>query len=346
MKLRCAQIVILVTCFVGLAGRSESTEPRAMIIQADLGTGITRYSVQNNSSGMQRAMLPLSTAGSEFQLWAEDFAESPEWHFLDQKLVGAYQPSAEITIVSFDPNPVLRTRADMPFAYRIRVWGLSDDLEVQSSARVVNFARMGRNYSTDTYSGDGYEEYEIESEDLTNTDFTDNEAYSELRVFIDPRDRNGEERFVIASYPDEDVDSYSILANEKIEVWPVANSYFEGFEDGAQYMGELPTIRVTYERSYPKSTTYVQIYPGPPVPGTLGRAIPGSVRVHDAAVPQNDIVTLTQDKLEPLIGKDGVYTMEVVTITPFYGGAPEIIATRSLEINRDVEIRGQVITSE
>jgi len=49
--------------------------------------------------------------------------------------------------------------------------------------------------------------------------------------------------------------------------------------------------------------------------------------------------------LDDFIDKDGIYTIEVVTVTPFNNRQPERLAYASFEIDRTVEVRAGLTTS-
>ena len=88
------------------------------IRQTQQGTGVV-WNMPVSSAGSSASQLLLEEGGSLFQLWTIEQTTAKEY-LLDQKVVGAYLPKADIVITTVDPNrdPVSgapRTRADKPF---------------------------------------------------------------------------------------------------------------------------------------------------------------------------------------------------------------------------------------
>jgi hypothetical protein len=112
---------------------------------------------------------------------------------------------------------------------------------------------------------------------------------------------------------------------------------------------------LTLKNLYPDSRTYAQIYPGPAVLGTQGAIIGGTDRKYgkfynpDQAeeptnVPQN--LSLTIEDLSKYAAADGIYTLEVITCTPFFNREPERLLTVTFEVDRVITSRGQISTTE
>ena len=118
--------------------------------QASAYTNFIRQSQQDTGvvwdmpvvpSGSSPSALVLGSGGSLFQLWTIQQASAADY-LLDQKLVGAYLPTADIKITTLDPySKVHRTRVDQPFTVTITVGGLLTGANAPLAATQVLFER-------------------------------------------------------------------------------------------------------------------------------------------------------------------------------------------------------------
>jgi hypothetical protein len=137
------------------------------------------------------------------------------------------------------------------------------------------------------------------------------------------------------------------LASAEVVVWPVASAALIGIESGQRYFGFPKTNNNIITNAYPTSTTYAQIYKGQESLGTVGIVIPDSTREFDTDTPQNaTISSLELESLSEQLPDDGIYTVEVLTVTPFNGGAPERLAHVSFEVHRTITMNAMVATME
>ena len=98
-------------------------------------------------AGEAPSALAIENGGSLFQLWTIEQTGTKD-HLLDQKVVGAYLPAADITITTLDPyKPVPRTRVDQPFTVEIDVAGLLTGEGLPAAATSVLFERHLAAYS-------------------------------------------------------------------------------------------------------------------------------------------------------------------------------------------------------
>jgi hypothetical protein len=124
----------------------------------------------------------------------------------------------------------------------------------------------------------------------------------------------------------------------------MADCEIHEIEEGKTYR-EAPSLsNVVLRDLYPRSVTYAQICRGSQVIGTQGSPLPSTVVSYDAAVPQNAELMLSELHAMTQIG--GPYTVEILTITPFNGGAPELLESRSFHIKRGISINGMISTME
>ena len=117
--------------------------------------------------------------------------------------------------------------------------------------------------------------------------------------------------------------------------------------DGQKITRSMPNLVVALWDLYPNSTTYVTIYKGDPA--TIGSTAPVPVYTPrvikiNQDVPQCDLIALSN--WDEYITEDGIYTLEVATITPFNNGAPERILAISFEVDRTIKVVGSTTTSE
>ena len=102
---------------------AQSSNYVNFIRQTQQGTGVV-WDMPVVATGTANSALTLETKGSLFQLWTIDQTKALDY-LLDQKLVGAYLPTADIKVVTLDTNgKVPRTRVDQPFSVEVTIGGL------------------------------------------------------------------------------------------------------------------------------------------------------------------------------------------------------------------------------
>ena len=153
----------------------------------------------------------------------------------------------------------------------------------------------------------------------------------------------GEEIFRAYALPDADLDWLQI-ASGRIQVWPIADVEILGMDENQKITRSLPNITVNLKDLYPDSTTSVQIYKGTPALGQDGDQIQGAKVSFNSIVPQDaQILVRNWDRYAE---DDGVYTIEVITLTPFDGRTPERLAWLTFEVDRTISMKGSATTSE
>lgn len=129
----------------------------------------------------------------------------------------------------------------------------------------------------------------------------------------------------------------------------------DNIHSGQVFIDRIPTLVVNLQRLYPDSRTYAQIYEGQAALGTAGTIVHGSERrfgryynpdltEEPTNVPQN--VMLSIDDLSNYASSDGIYTLEILTETPFFNRAPERLFVVTFEVDRVISSRGQISTAE
>lgn len=288
---------------------------------------------------------PLTADSAVFQLWATTTGTNNTTTLvkLDEKAVGTFLPQVTVQALSEDPYSPARTRADKPYGMRIIVAGMSTLSSVPDSLKKVQVGRSYKLYDTTTFSPNGssgtYADTFLFRENGT---FTDNAILQRLPVNM-PTKAVGEESFTVYLHPDAGTPQAE-LGKASVQIWPVAEGKIQNIIAGKTYNAPPRDGNIIVKDAYPKSVTYAQIYKGKQLTGTIGTPLPNAVVSHNAAVPQQ--VPLVFTDLDNLVTDDGEYTIEVLTITPFNGGAPEIIDHVTFDLDRTIEVNASTTTME
>ncbi|BDS08516.1 hypothetical protein NT6N_35560 [Oceaniferula spumae] len=322
------------------------------IEQVDLDSGLI-YQVYvagpeepGSKNGEQISPMPVGPSGSTYALYAKGLEPDETIYLLDEKYVAAYTPEATITITSEDPHLTPRTRADEPFTVDVNVKGLLTPGEgVPEAALNVYFEQSTLKYDDvlDRAPTDGTAEevlnddfFIVENSDLQRTGMTKLTS----PVFFKER---GEEIFRAYALPDADLDWLQI-ASGRIQVWPIADVEITGIDPNVKITRSLPDLTINLTDLYPDSKTTVQIYKGSQALGTTGTQIAGAEIVYNSIVPQDGQILVRN--WDSYAVDDGTYTLEVITVTPFDNRAPERLAWVTFYVDRTIEMKGSVISSE
>lgn len=360
-------ITRLLICFFLLAAAVSApgqVHLQSMVIQTDLPVGmvppIYHYMTSTGLSFSEPFNALVGEKGSVFELWASN-AWGLNLTLVDQKTVNVYSPEASITIRSEDPfsrgtagslSLVQRTRADRPFGVTVHVRGF-----VRSGANDMIYMVDRTRFSPLTYGPDPSEPV-IPSDppgSLNDTDQTWDPVYQSLTLPAeDARYACGRQTYglrwidpVFGTLGGID------LARVALEIWPMTKVRFEGVTEGHVYVDRLPPVTLGLQHLYPDSKTYLRIYEGAYNPSnTAGTLVSGTERRYgalynpgtpDVGVPQN--YTVVVDDLSNYTPRDGVYTVEVITETPFARDGERLMHL-TFEVDRVVSIRGQFSTRE
>ncbi len=261
---------------------------------------------------------------------------------LDEKTVGTFMPTVTIEALSEDPAVPARTRADRPYGIRVTVSNLREGPDVPEFAKSVQLVRGYQSYDATTYvpTGNGGE-YADSFTFRRNGTFVDSPIYQRLPVDL-PTRAVGEETFTAYIHPDI-ASTLGELASASIKIWPVARATITGIEEGRIYRGVPQFGSVAVRDIYPGASVYGQVYKGSEKLGTVGAVLEKTaVSYKDASVPQNALLPIGD--LAPHLAEDGTYTVEILTVTPFHGGAPERLAHVTFSIDRTIDINGSLNT--
>jgi hypothetical protein len=225
--------------------------------------------------GQGPSALTLESGGALFQLWS--IASSPPRDYLlDQKLVGAYLPKAEMRIVTLDPDGLVpRTRVDQPFRVEIHLSDLLTGMDLPQAASSVLLERHLAHYSREQTVVDPV--LAISSTPQSSGFLTANGQHvlafpvSGLSA-PDPTKAAGEEHFVIHALADENMPQTQITS-AMVQVWPVASGEIKGITHGDRYRFQLPQVELLLHDLYPRSDTYLLLFEGTQISGTNGKII-------------------------------------------------------------------------
>ena len=354
MKVKTLCLCLLTT---GLLGQT----PEAWVRQTDLATGQIYDTPITGTGGAYTAPMPVSESGSLYELFARGTAWDSNIYLLDTKIIGTYNPQTSITITSEDDyvrgDPagttfVKRTRADRPFSVNIQVQGLVDGSS-DIAERCVYLGVQGKNYDPETYSSLNQPQYLIEESNLENGTYTFGPLYHQL-TSPTVSSGNGEQSFTIVRYASYQVPD-TVIAQPKVEIWPVASASVSLITAGQVFIDRIPSLVVTLSHLYPDSRTYVQVYKGNQALGTAGTLVNGTElrfgtyynpdqTEGSTNVPQS--LTVSVDDLSNYASEDGLYTLEVITHTPFFGRTAERLYHITFEVDRVITSRGQISTLE
>ncbi|MGA0900850.1 MAG: hypothetical protein ACO3SO_10640 [Luteolibacter sp.] len=293
-------------------------------------------------SGSDLSYLPIDPGGARFELWTVDDV-GPTSYLLSSNYVGTYIPVVSLSVSTEDEtSEVFRTRVDRPYTVTYSVGGLRDGESDPAPSKSVDFFWHKQSYG-ENGNGDNIDRSQAILHDSANISNTGEQTIEFDMTVVPGADlakRRGEERFSIYSLPDYQAPA-SELAGHTIQFWPVADGAITGIAPGDLVRYNLPQLTLTLNDLYPFSTTYAQAYAGSAALGTVGKILPGSALVVDEPVPQ-DRVLVINDYTEAL-GADGVWTIEILTQTPF---GVDRLAYVTFNLDRTMKVRAGLSTSD
>jgi hypothetical protein len=293
-------------------------------------------------TGSQQSPLAINPNGARFELWTVK-ANPLTSYLLDTTYVNSYIPVAQVLIQSEDPYSVIpRTRADRPFQVTITVNGLSIDPAAPDAAKSVKLLRHVQAYAGNENGATvNRGQASLISQGSLNNNGDHVLSYTLNSVPGGDRTKvKGEERFSVFSLADYQAPE-SQLASKFIQIWPLTDLNITGITSGTTIKGVAPNVNVHLGDLYPDSYTYVQVYPGNAQLGTVGTKVPGAAVVVDSSVPRSEIIRLKD--WDASIATDGVWTMEVITVTPF---GTDRLSHVSFTVDRAIKVNGAVTSAD
>ena len=156
-------------------------------------------------TGAAPSALTLEAGGALFQLWTVNQTKATDY-LLDQKLVGAYLPKADVRVKTLDPGGRLpRTRVDQPFSVEIDISGLLTGTGMPQSASSVLLERHIASFTPGVTSLDPavvLANTPLSRAYLTANGRTTLQFASSALTAADPTKAAGEEHFVIHALTD------------------------------------------------------------------------------------------------------------------------------------------------
>lgn len=298
---------------------------------------------------------PVNADTSIFRLYTiyTNSSNQSQTLLLDTKSVGTYMPSATVTISSQDPYVPARTRVDQPYGVTVTVSGLSSDPSAPASAKSMKVVRSFKLYDPKTMvqkPGDVGKDYANPFILERNSTFSLTDGNSSggflprLDIVENPQsDLMGEETFTVYTGGSPS----SVLASAPITIWPIAEAEFLYIERDKVYQAIPVGAAIHCKDLYPGCKVYAQIYRGKSgSPQTVPQVIPSAELKFrdDTREPQTQRLPLND--LEKFIKDDGIYTIEIMTVTPFNGRQPELISGGSISfgIKRTISISAGINT--
>lgn len=289
--------------------------------------------------GNASSALALERGGSLFQLWTVEQTKAKDY-LLDQKLVGAYLPQADIKISTLDPyEHATRTRVDQPFSVTIEVANLLTESGLPDSASKVLLEQHTQAYVNEVFSLEAakvtaktplYSSY-ISQNGSTVLKF----AASSLKA-TDPTKALGEEHFVVHALADGSI-TQSQIASAHLEVWPVASGAILGIKPGEQLLYLIPTLQLNLNDLYPTSDTSLMVYEGSSINGTEGKLVKAFPVDRDHCV--TTILEVTE--LTDNIGADGTYTIALMSDTVY--GTELLCDPITFTVKRTIEVNAMQV---
>lgn len=308
------------------------------IRQTQQGTGVT-WDMPVVATGTAASALTLENNGSLFQLWAIEQTLAKDY-LLDQKLVSAYLPKADIKITTLDPYPlVARTRVDQPFTVEIEMTDLLSGAGLPEASTKVLLEQHIQSYAAGQTSLDPA--LVAANTPLTSGYITQNGktvmkfAASSLKA-SDPTKALGEEHFIIHALADGTV-SQSQIASAHVQVWPIASGAILGITPGQELRFQTPLIQLNLTDLYPRSDTYLMLYEGAGINGVAGTIVKAFPVDRDRTVSQ--ILEVTE--LDSKFTKDGTYTVALMSETVF--GTELLCPPVTFSVNRSIDVNAMQV---
>lgn len=294
------------------------------------------------AKGEQLSPLEINPNGARFELHTVK-ASPLTSYLLDTKYVGSYVPMAEVVIRTEDPyTQIPRTRADRPFYVDVTVRGLLGGANDPAASKSVKLLRHVQSYGGGDGTAVNRSQATLLSQSSVNENGTITLTYSVSSIPGGDRTKlRGEERFSVFTLADYQAPE-SQLASMFVQVWPVASGTISGIASGQTIKFSAPSLTLAINDIYPDSQIYAHVYEGSRKDdGVLGAILPGSAVVIKDTVPQNRLLTVSD--WDYLITKDGVWTMELLTSTPF---GIDRLAYVTFNVDRTISVNASVTTIE
>lgn len=328
-------------CLLLLAASSACANPANLhFIRQHQQTSKLVWDMPVGLIGQSPSALALESGGALFQLWAVAPSNPAREYLLDQKLVGAYLPKADIKVVTLDPNgKVPRTRVDQPFRVEIQVSDLLAGVNLPVAATSVLLERHLAQYPAGQAVLDPVKA--VSGTPADSGYLTANGQHVMLfpcsgLTATDPTKACGEEHFVVHALADGNF-AQSQIASAMVQVWPVASGEIKGIASGAKLRFQIPQVELILNDLYPQSDTYLMLFEGSQVTGVEGKIVKSFPMDRDAS----ESHVLKVDGLDTKLGEDGTYTLALISETIF--GRELLCSPVTFDICRTLKINAMQV---
>ena len=295
-------------------------------------------------TGGTLSALAIEPGGARYELWTVASTTPVTNYLLATTYVSTYVPGATVAIRTGDTTylTIPRTRCDQPFWVDVTITGLLTGATNPAASESVNLLHYVQSYGV---GGTGVGIDRTQATLLTTASITTNGlqtlSYTLTAVPGTPLTKiRGEERFSVFSLADYQAPSTQ-LASQFVQIWPVTDGSITGITAGQTIRTAMPQVTFTLNDLYPSSRSYAQVYKGSPVLGTTGTLVPGSNLVISDTIPSSRV--LLASNYDSIFDSDGVWTMELLTVTPF---GTDRLAYVTFTLDRTIEVNGTVTTDE
>lgn len=296
-------------------GFAETTTYKNIVRQVQQHSGVVWDMQDVTPQGAAPSALLHESGGSLFQLWTIDQTKAKDY-LLDQKLVSAYLPKADIKITTLDPYSLVpRTRIDQPFSVEIEVADLLTGVGLPDAATKVLLEQHIQSYAAGQISLD---HTQVEASTPTSSAYISENGKTVLKFAAsslkaaDPTKAIGEEHFIIHALADATT-TQTQIASAHVQVWPVASGEILGITEEQELRFDIPKVQLNLNDLYPRSDTYLMLYEGTAVNGVQGVIVKAFPVDRDRTVSQ----ILEVSDLATQITKNGTYTLALISETVF-----------------------------
>jgi hypothetical protein len=309
------KFLALFLTLTAIQARAQTVSYKNIVRQTQQGSGVV-WDMQNVApKGAAQSALLHEIGGSLFQLWTINQSTAKDY-LVDQKLVGAYLPKADIKIITSDPYTTrIRTRVDQPFTVEIQVSDLLSGAGLPLAATKVLFEQHIQAYAKGEYSLDPTivaSNKPRESAYISENGKTMKSYKTSSLTATDPTKAIGEEHFIIHALADGAV-TQTQIASANVQIWPIASGEILGIKKDDVIGFKSPIIHLNLMDLYPRSDTYLMLYEGTDINASEGTILEEKPWDSDKTLSINLKVSDYDTKLT----KNGTYTIALISKTPF-----------------------------
>jgi hypothetical protein len=330
---------ILAILLIGAMQAGAQTSGYVNFIRQQQQTSGVIWDMPVAQVGQSPSALTLESGGAVFQLWTVQQTTAKDY-LLDQKLVGAYLPTADIKVTTLDPQgKVPRTRVDKPFTVEININGLLSGVGLPQAATSVLLERHLGSYQDEVMELDPVK---VESNTPTSSAYISANGTTVLKFeasslsAADPTKAMGEEHFVIHALSDGAL-SQTQIASGVVQVWPIASGAIKGISPGDKLRFQAPQVELLLNDLYPRSDTYLYLYEGTQINGAEGKLIKAFPM--DRATSESHVIAVPE--LDSNITKDGTYTLALMSDTVY--GRELLCDPVPFSVNRTLQVNAMQV---